>query len=71
MSERRITEEELVEMEGYKGSLYARAAAAIRELREDLEKYGRHDEINCPQAGREHPKHLAAPCTCGLDDALK
>lgn len=35
MIERRTTEEELVEMEGYKGSLYARAAAEIRELVDD------------------------------------
>ncbi len=40
------------------------------KLREALEQYGRHDEENCP-VGREHPRFVSEPCTCGLDDILK
>lgn len=37
MPERPITEEDLIEMAGYTGSLYAKVAAEIRELRSALE----------------------------------
>ena len=44
-------------------------AEEIERLKEDLKKYGRHDEI-C-EAKWKHRGGIQAKCTCGLQQALK